>query len=157
MVKFLKIGVDFHGVIDQNPSFFKSFNQKAIDDGHQIYILSGGSEKDVQVYLQENDIPCSHIFSLLDYFKKQNLVTFFEDGRFFVPPELWDEAKAKYCLSNQIDIHIDDSILYGKYFQTPFCLYKAVSNQCHGLKNNITLNFNELPQKVLEDLYQNLI
>jgi hypothetical protein len=39
--------------------------------------------------------------------------------------ELWDTIKAGYCRSNKIDLHIDDTEVYSKYFTTPFLLYKS--------------------------------
>lgn len=156
MVNSFKIGIDYHGVIDANPSFFKVFNQKAIKKGDKIYVLSGGGKEDVQAYLQQNQIPYTHIFSLLDYFRQKNLVTFFDGGRFFVESNLWDKAKAEYCFNEHIDIHIDDSPLYGQYFRTPFCLYELKSNQCCDLKNNISIDFNCSADAVLESLHEKL-
>lgn len=40
--KFLKIGLDFHGVINTNPSYFKDFTEYAEARGHRIYIITGG-------------------------------------------------------------------------------------------------------------------
>ncbi len=156
MVRSFKIGIDYHGVADQNPSFFSTFNQKAIKQGHQIYILSGAKKQDVLAFLKKNNISYTHIFSLLDYFKKQNLVTFFEDGNFFVPAALWDEAKAKYCLRQKIDIHIDDSPIYGKYFTTPFCLYNSTTKHCEDKRNNIVIDFNDTPENVLNQIIKEL-
>lgn len=152
MVKPLKISIDYHGVIDQNPSFFRIFTKKAINQEIQIYILSGGSKEDVAKYLHNNDISYTHIFSLLDNFKEQNLVTLSEDGNFFVSPDLWNQAKATFCLKEKIDFHIDDSAIYGQYFQTPFCLYDSSSEKCHDFQNNINIRFSDSPETVLKNI-----
>ena len=39
--------------------------------------------------------------------------------------ELWDSIKGKYCKDNNIDLHIDDTEVYSKYFTTPFLLFKS--------------------------------
>ena len=47
--KFLKIGLDFHGVINTNPSYFKDFTEYAEARGHRIYIITGG-RKNFQLF-----------------------------------------------------------------------------------------------------------
>jgi len=89
---------------------------------------------------------------LLDYFEKRNLVTYYDDGSFFVPNELWNKAKAAYCKKEKIDVLIDDSMLYGSYFKTPFCLYNPHQTTCGLIKKNITIRFDQPAQKVLENL-----
>ena len=148
----MKFGIDYHGVITSNPTFFKKFNALLLQNHHIVTVLSGGHFKDVQSYLTQYNIPFSNIFSLLDMFQKRNMVTFYPDGSFFVADNLWNSAKAKYCLEQHIDIHIDDSILYGTYFQTPFCLYTSNPQQCTLLKNNLSINFSQSPEKVLADI-----
>ncbi len=152
MTKHLKIGIDYHGVINKEPLFFKELIALALKSGHQITVLSGGSEKDVKKYLDEHNITYSQIFSLLDYFTKRNLVTFYEDGSFYVENEIWNKAKANYCSQNGVDLHIDDSMLYGSYFQTPFCLYSPTNDCCTFIKKNVTLNFKKEPSEVLSDI-----
>lgn len=49
--KFLKIGLDFHGVINTNPSYFKDFTEYAEARGHRIYIITGGpAAKNFQLF-----------------------------------------------------------------------------------------------------------
>ena len=156
MNKKLKIGVDYHGVITSNPDFFKTFNSLAIKKGFEVYVVTGGKAEEVKEYLNKHHIPASHIFSVLDYFQKRNLVTLSEDGLFHVPDILWDKAKANFCIKQQIDIHIDDSMTYGIHFQTPFCLYSAQNQKCQLIKNNIPINFNQPAQNVLKDIEEAL-
>lgn len=152
----MKIGIDYHGVINANPEFFKKFTAAALKEKHDIVVLSGASLKDVESYLKEHQISFSAVYSLLDDFKKRRLVEFFEDGSFFVNNEIWNRAKAKYCFEHNVDVHIDDSMLYGAYFQTPFCLYAKNPTRCTFAKKNLTVNFNQLPEKVLNDLERSL-
>ena len=148
----MKIGIDYHGVINANPDFFKDFCKQALNQKLEIFVISGGSRKDVETYLKEHDILYSDIFSLLDYFKEKNMVTFYEDGSFFVPNDLWNRAKANYCFKNNIAVHIDDSLIYGAYFNTPFCLYSLAHEHCTFIKKNIAINFEQPAKKVLEDI-----
>lgn len=148
----MKLGIDYHGVINSNPDFFKKFNALALQKNHFITILSGAHQKDVEAYLKEHQIPFSNIFSLLDTFQKKGIVTFYPDGSFFVANNIWNTAKAKYCLKNHIDLHIDDSMLYGTYFNTPFCLYTLQSQSCTIIKQNICIDFKKAPEQVLSDI-----
>lgn len=156
MKKTLKIGIDYHGVINKNPSFFKTFNQLILSKGHEIIVVSGGRSEDVKKYLKEHQIPYTSVWSLVDYFVSKRLITFYEDGSFFVPNEIWNRAKAKYCMEKKIDVHIDDSSVYGSYFQTPFCLYAPIEQKCTFIKKNISTDFNQPAEKVWQDLFNAL-
>ena len=148
----MKIGIDYHGVINANPSFFSAFTKEAFKKDIKIVIITGGAKCDVETFAKVHDILYTDIFSLLDYFKGKNMVTFYEDGSFFVENEIWNRAKAKFCFDHQVDVHIDDSMLYGAYFQTPFCLYAHTKQKCALIKKNIVLNFTKTPDEVLKDL-----
>lgn len=36
---------------------------------------------------------------------------------------VWDRTKAEYCAREEIDLHIDDSDVYGQYFTTSYLKY----------------------------------
>ena len=152
----LKISVDYHGVITSNPIFFKAFNQLALNENIKIIVLSGAHNVDVKAYLEKNHIPYTYVWSLLDDFKQRNLVAFNDDGSFHVADDIWNKAKARYCKEQNIDLHIDDSMLYGLYFQTPFCLYTPTEQKCQILKENIPIDFNQSAQKVLDEIIKAL-
>ena len=129
----LKIGIDYHGVITDNPAFFKT---------------------EIKEYLSAHQIPYSEIFSILDFYDAQNKVTFLADGSFRVDDELWNKAKAQFCLKEGIAFHIDDSPLYGETFQTPFCLYNNRSQCCQSV--GISIDFKKSASEVLEDILQHI-
>ena len=107
--KSLKIGLDFHGVINTRPSYFKDFTEYAEAAGHQIYVITGGPAKAIESFLKAWGIKYTGLFTILDYYAAEGKVTYFPDGHFKIPDELWDTAKAKYCRQHKIDIQIDDS------------------------------------------------
>ena len=39
--------------------------------------------------------------------------------------ELWNNTKSVLCEREKIDIMIDDSEVYGKYFKTPYAYFKG--------------------------------
>ncbi len=149
--KRLKIGLDFHGVITVDPAYFKAFTDVASARGHQVYVITGGPEKDVQDFLKSWKICCYKLFTILDYYAERGMVTYYPDGTFKVDDDLWNTAKAKFCRRYQIDIHIDNSLIYGKYFTTPYCLYDPVARSCT-LKNDLVVSLALPPADALSQI-----
>lgn len=147
----VKIGLDFHGVISKRPSFFSEFTNLAIKNNCQIHIITGGPLEQIKKYLEEHKIVYNNIFAILDYYESLGMVEYFSDGKFKIQDDLWDSAKAKYCSLNHIDIHIDDSVAYKKWFQTKFCLYDEASKQCY-INDNQKVNFSKSAQSALDEI-----
>jgi hypothetical protein len=64
------------------------------------------------------------IFSITDYHEAiGTYIEWDEKGHPHIADELWDRTKADYCRKNEIDLAIDDSPAYGKYFTTPYLLF----------------------------------
>lgn len=124
-----RIGVDFHGVINHDPLFFRAFCAHALQNGDELFIISGGPREYIARYLSENKIPYTHLWCILDECIRRDIVTFYPDGSFFVDHTIWNEAKGIYCRQNKIGLHIDDCEIYGLSFTTPFCLYQARSRE----------------------------
>ena len=145
----IKIGLDFHGVISNDPDFFSGLSKLAIDKGHEIHIISGGINKEEQEILRKHKVKHTQIFSMVHYFDGLGEVTYFNDGTFQVDDELWNKVKAEYCQEYGIDIMIDDSPRYGKHFQTPYCRYDA-----QDLSGTVNGHFLELssPERSLNDI-----
>lgn len=144
----LKIGLDFHGVIADKPDYFKSFCDEAERRGHEIYIISGGPNEAIARFLKNHKIKYNHLFAILDFYNAKGKVIFYEDGGFRMDDELWDSAKAKYCAENHIDIHIDDSKIYEKYFTTPYCRYNQNLQKC--MVRTTIIDFSQTPEIVLD-------
>ena len=121
----VKLGLDFHGVFNKYPRYFK----KLIEDNDiEIHIITGSSMRnfDIQLKQLEKDIELKldiydYFFSIEDFliekgfeFKIDN-----KDGKMF-DKEKWNIAKGFYCERNEIDLHIDDTKIYEKYFFTEF-------------------------------------
>lgn len=120
-----RVGVDFHGVINHDPVFFREFCSTVINEGDELFVISGGPREYITKYLAEKNIPYTHLWCILDKCIQDKTVKFYADGSFFVDHSIWNEAKGKYCRKNKIGLHIDDSDIYGLSFMTPFCLYKS--------------------------------
>ncbi|MCM1323882.1 MAG: hypothetical protein NC218_06950 [Acetobacter sp.] len=142
-----KIGIDFHGVIDAQPELFAAFCREIRKLGVQVYIISGGPEKDVARCLQEHRIEYDGLWAILDYYETQGKVQRFDDGSFQVPTELWNRAKAEFCAREGIKFHIDDSPVYGKYFASSYCQYNMANDVC-ALEDGVEIDFKETTEAV---------
>lgn len=60
----LKIGLDFHGVITDNPEYFKVFANEALRRGYEIHIISGGPKATIEKFLQQWGIKYTDILPL---------------------------------------------------------------------------------------------
>lgn len=136
-----KIGIDFHGVISAMPEEFALFCKAIRQKGIKVYIISGGPKKDVEAYLQKYHIEYDVVWAILDDCAMQGMATFYDDGTFQVPTDIWNKAKAEYCALEKIDFHVDDSNIYGKYFVTPYCKYNICEGICL-LRNGLKIDFN---------------
>ena len=125
-----KIGIDFHGVINTNPRFFKDFLAVMLEHNIEVHIISGGPRDFLEKYLQQHQIPYSVLWCIFDFYEAKDQVIFNDDGTFFVDDELWNTAKAEYCAENGISLHIDDSLVYERSFSTPYCRYDAKKQEC---------------------------
>lgn len=135
-----KIGIDFHGVISAVPELFAEFCKEIRKQGIGVYVISGGPEKDIEHFLVEKKIEYDVIWTILDFYTAQGKASYFDDGSFQVPTELWNRAKAEYCAREGIRFHIDDSRVYGKYFVTPYCKYEIGVEAC-SLSDGLKIDF----------------
>lgn len=153
--KKLKIGIDYHGVIDHNPNYFADFCREAIKRGHQIHIITGGPKTKVAQQLQADNILYSHIFAIVDFYIPKNAVSEFSEGHCRIDDDLWNRAKGIYCSEQGIDIHIDDSTEYNKYFSTPYCLYNNLEHYC--TINNKQISFTYPVSQALDTIEKKFI
>lgn len=151
MTNKLKIGLDYHGVITRRPEYFAAFAQAAVQQGCEIHIVTGGPQQVVAAALEQLHLPYTRIFAILDYYEAKGLVEHLPDGNFHIPNALWDSAKAEYCRRAAIDVHIDDSNHYIKWFTTPYCRYVHNADICY-TADNIPVDFSQPPASALAQI-----
>lgn len=149
--KIIKIGLDFHGIIDKYPQYFAKFSQIAKEQGIKIYVITGGPYEVVQSYLKEHHIYYDEIFAILDFYEAKGAVEHFPNGEYKVPEDLWNKAKGEYCQKHGINIHIDDSQEYKEWFTTPFCIFDKENKQC-SITNNLGVDFSQTPEEAIKQI-----
>lgn len=118
----MKIGIDFHGVINKLPLFFSEMSRLFVENGHEVHVITGKELS--EEYLKEiksYNIYYTHLFSVITHCKKVGYnITYDDPDNPWINTELWNRIKSSYCIMHNINIMIDDSIDYGKYFITPY-------------------------------------
>jgi hypothetical protein len=119
----MQTGFDFHGVLDKYKVFRKLTNL-LVTAGHGVHIITG--EENTPGFREKLDDLCisrTNIFSITSYHKKKGTsIRYDKNGEPWIDRDLWNKTKADYCRRNKINLHIDDSAVYGEYFTTPFLL-----------------------------------
>jgi len=130
----MKLGLDFHGVIDTYPEYFAGIMENDCFD--EIHIVTGMSRENfnIQVDILEKKYGIylrgfTHFFSIEDTLERNNCQYTIDDkgGKRFDERD-WGRAKGSYCWFHDIDLHVDDSKEYGDYFRTGFHHFTDFSN-----------------------------
>jgi hypothetical protein len=126
----LKVGIDFHGVIDTFPKKFKQLAYALVKDGAEVHVVTG-QQKDgtMEKALQRAGIRFTHYFSIVDHLIEKGVPIKWVDGQPFADKALWDSAKAEYCKSQGIDFMIDDSSAYRETFHQIDTTYLHLVNR----------------------------
>lgn len=116
----LKIGLDMHGVIDKDPGLFAEITYYLIHKGNEVHIITGRElGPDLEKEIAACRVDYTAVFSITSYHKQIGTYVTYKDGdptQPLIAPPKWDRTKADYCDREGIDIMIDDSSVYGQYF-----------------------------------------
>jgi len=132
----MKIGLDIHGVIDAEPKIFSSLSHDCVKKRWEVHIITGQEDTpELRRILAEYNIAYTHLFSITTYHKSiGTIITQDDDENPWMDEPLWNKSKGEYCARNNIDIHIDDSYTYGKYFETTYIKFiKTTDNSLYFL------------------------
>ena len=127
----MKLVLDIHGVIDTNPAMFVAMATILRRDSfeNEVHIVTGESLSErllAQLRSYNNGEEFwDRIVSIQDELILTTPILYYDQhGRPRFDEEEWDSFKGTYCKENKIDLAIDDTEAYAKYFETPFLLYK---------------------------------
>ena len=114
--------IDFHGVIDHCPVYFKKMTEDLISSGNEVFICSGGKKNVVLKKLtrlgfhqNENYNEILSISDVLEATVPAAEIEYDNNNNIWVDDMLWWPMKGKFCKEYQIDIIIDDSEEYFVY------------------------------------------
>jgi len=118
----MKIGIDFHGVIEDYPEIFKSFLEVLVKREGEVHILTGPDllhayqEVTEAGYLE--GVHYTKLHSVVDHLKGREVESWLDEkGRFWASDEDWWSSKALMCEELGLDLMIDDSKEYEPYFE----------------------------------------
>jgi len=133
----MKIAIDIHGTIDAQPDFFSKLTKLLKAFGVEIHVTTGVQiSSRVIKELADWQIEYDYLFSITDYHvAKGTPIKWDEHGNPWIEDEIWNRTKGQYCWNNRIDLTIDDSPAYGKYFSTPYMRFKKESMEKKGDHN----------------------
>lgn len=121
----MKLGMDFHGVLNKHPITIE-ICKAMVSAGHEVHIITGGmwetvSKQEFEELGLVRGVHYTHYFSVADSLIENNkAVTWKDEKNPYFSDEDWNHIKGMYCLHYKIDLHIDDSEVYGKLFNTPY-------------------------------------
>jgi hypothetical protein len=117
----IKLGLDVHGVIDEDPEFFSDLSDVMFKQGHSVFIITGQEKtSDLVEKINIYKIWYTAILSITTYQKKLGTPISYLDDRKSQPimsSFVWNPSKAELCASAGIHIMIDDSIIYEPFFR----------------------------------------
>ncbi len=112
----LKVGLDIHGVITDDPDKYRLLAETIIRGGGEIHILSGSAIPNLKKELEKYKIPFTHIFSITTHHEDLGAKVEWIKGLPYMADELWDPTKAEYCKKHGVHFMIDDSPIYEIFF-----------------------------------------
>jgi hypothetical protein len=132
-----KLGLDLHGVIDSIPETFSFLTNAIVNNGGEVHIITGGSLTDstynenITEQLKKLNIAYTHVFSIRDYHDEVGTAKLGTHPKYGFPTiddDTWDRTKGLYCKHHKINLHIDDTLMYNEFFNTPFARLWTHSN-----------------------------
>jgi len=145
----IKIGIDIHGVSDADKDFFSELTKLLVENGNEVHILTGSEHTpEFENHLKDDlKLHWTHFFSISSYHLESGTQVSYINGNPYMEEEAWNRTKAEYCKKHGIQLHLDDSGIYGKFFTTPYGKY--YSNQQPVRKKKIAIiggSFNPVTQ-----------
>jgi len=117
----VRVGLDIHGVIDEDPIFFSDLSQAVHERGGDIIVVTGREKcKELVEEIEGYRIVYTDILSITSYQKMLGTPVSYLDDRKSQPvmaPDVWNPTKAALCASAGIHVMIDDSTLYEAFFR----------------------------------------
>ena len=120
----MKFGFDVHGVLDTHKEIYAAVTSSLLASGHEVHVITGKIQcEEETLMLKEAGIAFTHWFSVAEYHeKKGEHEVRWVKGDPWMDDDIWNRTKAQYCREQGIASLIDDSPVYGQYFDGD-CIY----------------------------------
>lgn len=115
----MKFGFDVHGVVDTHCDVYAALSSALVAAGHEVHVITGAiMSPELDAILKKAGVNYTHFFSIAQYHmdKGEDEVKWV-DGEPWMDDEVWNRTKADYCRREGIRLLIDDSPVYGRYFE----------------------------------------
>ena len=130
-----RFGLDYHGCADTHAKVFAPLTHILVMSGWQVHIITGVEiTEEFKSSLSLLGIRYTHLFSITDFHRSIGTAVVDGEKGPYIDPVLWDKTKAEYCKRMGIDMHIDDSGVYGKYFERTIYLQLIKPGKNPGIK-----------------------
>lgn len=93
----MKLGLDFHGLIDTYPNLFREIIDGLILLGNEVHIISGAKRAEILDFLDRNSIKYTRIYSITDDLLENKIPFVTYKGKISFDNSTWNKAKAEYC------------------------------------------------------------
>ena len=129
----MKVAIDIHGTIDCWSLYWARAISMMNAMGIKVYIISGPERDRILGRLLALKIDTrllSGILSVADWIKERGGAEYWYDdkGDFWTDKKTWNEAKARMCVANSIDVIIDDKLEYFHPQIAPYTLFIQFHN-----------------------------
>ena len=118
----MKYMIDLHGVIDENPKYFRKMTEDLIKSKNDVFICTGSKKEDAIKQLNnlgfKKHVNYLFLLSISDVLASSLPAAEIEydvNGNLWVDDMLWWPMKGKFCKMYNIDVVIDDSEEYFVY------------------------------------------
>ena len=112
----MKIGIDFHGVIDTYPDIFAALSLKWIKKGYEVHILTGKEWGLIESKIKKFGISYTHHFSIVDHHLALGTLMEKRINGWWMQEEEWNKSKGDYAAKEQITLHFDNDLKYIQWF-----------------------------------------
>ncbi len=130
----MKIGIDLHGVLDDNIESAQFHLSKLVQDGDTVLVISGPPTAQIKKELTElgfeQGVHYHEIKSVVDHLKETGAEMWQDEKeRWWTHDDIWWGTKGEICEQCEVDIMVDDHIEFAVGFPdtvlTSFILYEG--------------------------------
>lgn len=130
----MNLSLDIHGVIDHDPEAFRQLAHRVRDEGGEVTIISGSLPDTLLMHLMQYNIPHNRWISVTQYLLNRGYP--WEYDKHHRPSfniDVWNSGKGNIIRElnkrgGAIDIHIDDTAIYGESFPEETLFYHYTRN-----------------------------